>query len=257
MIWSSINDEKEYLETMELDSYYDFREQLTNELVKDLRGPASPIEEIDDRPLDRYIVGIMYPQTGEPIDGDKDEDQTDEDAETPTDPPVAMANLRYPSSMGMTFGVDVKVTKEIELSILCARYEQSDSVGDAAQKWRRVAISPEPIILPVNKPLQNYRTDLAPGLELFCRVRTQDKNGTASVTAVLVNKHVVKLGELRDAHAFFQSEIRASATTDEAAIVERPKCALQGNDEDLRSYRLLIVTPSSLDRPRLLRLVGT
>jgi|HubBroStandDraft_6_1064221.scaffolds.fasta_scaffold00234_19 hypothetical protein len=224
---------------MELDSYYDFRERLTKELVKDLCGPASPIEEIDDRPLDRYIVGILYPQTGEPIDGDKDEDQTDEDAETPADPPVAMANLRYPSSMGMTFGVDVKATKEIELAILCARYEQSESAGDATQKWRRVAISPEPVILPVNKPLQNYRTDLAPGLELFCRVRTQDKNGTTSVTAVLVNRHVVKLGELRDAHAFFQSEIRASATTHEAVFVERPKRALHGNDEDLRSYRLL------------------
>ena len=226
---------------MQLDSYYDFRERLTKELIRDLRGPASPTEEINDRPLDRYIIGILYPQTGEPIDGDKDEDQIDEGAETPADPPVAMANLRYPSSMGMTFGVNVNVAKEIQLSILSARYEESNpSSGATQKKWRRIAISPEPVILPVNKPLNQYHPQpLAPGLELFYRVRTPDKNGTASVTAILVNKHLVKQGELRDAQAFFQSEIRASTTTDEAAFVERPKRVHHGNDEDLRSYRLL------------------
>ena len=242
---------------MELDSYYDFRERLTKELVKDLRGPASPSEEIDDRPMDRYIVGILYPQTGEPIDGDKDEDQTDEDAETPADPPVAMANLRYPSSMGMTFGVDVKVAKEVELSILCARYEQSDSAGDATQKWRRVPISTEPVILPVTKPIQNYRTDLAPGLELFCRVRTQDKNGTASVTAVLVNKQVVKLGELRDAHAFFQSEIRASAATDAMLhLLRGPDAPSTAMTRISGRTDCSIVTPSSSGRATAARSGG-
>src|SRR5437764_1131992 len=105
--------------------FYDFRSNLVNDVIKDLRGPATNDEVISDRPLDAYIVGILYPQSdgqkpkgsnGERGDDslaetseDRDiniatedgKDLPDEDEDGLVDPPVAMANVRHPSSMGM------------------------------------------------------------------------------------------------------------------------------------------------------------
>jgi hypothetical protein len=223
---------------MDLQSSYDFRSKLMEELTKDLLGPAAAEEEINDRPLDRYIVGILYPQTDDAID-DKDVDSTEEDGETPSDPPVAMANVRYPSSMGFTFGVDINTAKKVELAISCARYEQVESTEKGTSKWKRIPLCPERIPLDVAKPIANFRREVVPGLELFCRVRKPDIHDAVSVTAVLLNKQKVKVGDLKDAHAFFQAHIVASPMSDDPALVERPKRSLHGNDDDLRSYRLL------------------
>lgn len=224
---------------MDLQSSYDFRSKLMEELTKDLMGPASAEEEIDDRPLDRYIVGILYPQADEAIDGDKDIDSPDEDGETPSDPPIAMANVRYPSSMGLTFGVDVNTAQKVKFTISCARYEQVETEQKRTSKWRRIPLSSEPVALDVTKPIANFRQEVVPGLQLFCRVRKPDKYGAVSVTAVLLNKQKFNLGDLKDAHAFFQAQIVASPISGDPALVERPKRSLHSDDEDLKSYRLL------------------
>ena len=66
-------------------------------------------ELLDDFPLERYIAGILYPCTDDPIDPAQDDDPHEgEDKDSLPDPPVAMASARYPSSMGLTFAVDIE-----------------------------------------------------------------------------------------------------------------------------------------------------
>src|SRR5438128_5503894 len=90
-----------------LSEYYEFRSRLVDSLTADLVGPAEPEETIEDAPIQRYTAGILYPQSSETISPVNDVDVSDDDDDASiADPPVALANVRYPSSMGISFAVD-------------------------------------------------------------------------------------------------------------------------------------------------------
>src|SRR5260370_28057773 len=88
-------------------------------------GPATSDEVIDEAPLTHYITGILYPQSGEAVDPSQDVDLTDDDDDTAVaDPPVAMANVRYPSSMGLSFAGDSSQSPQIVVQVHAGRYQQ-------------------------------------------------------------------------------------------------------------------------------------
>jgi Helicase conserved C-terminal domain len=242
----------------ELDPFYDVRTRLVDALALDLAGPSPDdptAETIEDPPLTRYIVGVVYPQSGEMIDPSQDVDVADDyDEVAVPDPPVAMANVRYPASMGMTFSVDPELAPTIVLRVEASRYEmleeepggESDTIarsrrrsGAAVERWRRVLLDVEPEELRVTEPAENLTRPLAPGLELFCRVRRPDSAGAVPITVVLVNTNNVAPGRLRDADSFFQVRIAASASSGEPCFVERAGISPLADDEDVTAYRLL------------------
>ena len=52
---------------VDLDAEYAFRDEMVRRLEADLIGPAGDVNElIDEEPLDRYIVGVLWPVTEEP-----------------------------------------------------------------------------------------------------------------------------------------------------------------------------------------------
>ncbi len=56
--------------------------------------------------MTRYALGVLFPSDAGEIDGELDVDVADEGDESSFgDPPVAMANTRYPSSVGVTVAV--------------------------------------------------------------------------------------------------------------------------------------------------------
>src|SRR5437867_2586479 len=103
--------------------FYGFREFLAEAVERDLAGPSDPLEVISDPPLTKYIVGILYPQSQEETRAEQDADLPDDDSEEfAPDPAIAMANVRYPSSMGLTFATDLSVTSSISVIVSAARY---------------------------------------------------------------------------------------------------------------------------------------
>src|SRR5437588_564232 len=105
--------------------YYQFRSTLTEAVLRDVIGPADDEEEIEDAPLTQYISGLLYPQQSGVLDASKDIDRGDEDESSGSvDPPVALANVRYPSSFGLTFAADSKLARNINISISGARYQK-------------------------------------------------------------------------------------------------------------------------------------
>jgi hypothetical protein len=243
---------------MAFESHYEFRNRLFEAVARDLVGPAwrDEVETISDPPLTRYIAGILYPQTNAVVDPNQDVDVSDDDSGDEgfaPDPPVAMANVRFPSSMGFTFAVDSTMAAAIVVNVEAARYEKISSdegEGSSAKRprrgglgptepWRRVPLEIEPVEIAVRQPTSGRRVGVAEGLELFCRVRAADSNGVVAVTVVLLNRHTAVPG-VRDAVSFFQPKLVARAQDKrQAAFVERPGRELRGNDEDLRVYRLL------------------
>lgn len=228
---------------MSYDSHYSFRSDLVDALYRDLVGPlpTDPQDEIiSDPPITRYVAGILYPQEAEAIDPAHDlGDVQDEDDEgTYADPPVAMANIRYPSSMGLTFGIDTAQTSEVSVAVRTAKYEPLDAEG-APTRWQRIPLDYKPIPIRVQKPNPLGHADIDENLQVVFRVRAADANGIAAVTVVLVNNKIRPERGHRDGSAFFQSRIEVTAKPGEAPFVARPKRTETGPDEDVNSNRLL------------------
>lgn len=105
-----------------LDAQYEFRDAIIDELIKDLVGPADGADEvITDLPLDRYVAGVLWPadnavqELPDPDSGEAEEDGGE-------DVPIAQALVRYPTSMGITFSVDLSAATLITVDVQAARY---------------------------------------------------------------------------------------------------------------------------------------
>lgn len=242
---------------MLLTEQYAFRQDLIDALTKDLIGPAVEDEIIDDGPLTQYAAGILYPQQSGTVESSQDIDETDDaDEDSIADPPVALANVKYPSSMGMTFAVDAGTSPTITVRISAARYlllekeagniettgGQQPRRSGKQERWKREQLSIAPIELDITCPISGKFQQLIEGQELylFYRIRPADKSGSTPVTLVLVNKTIQPEGASgRDALAYFQPELIVSSAPNVNAFVERVVTGANGVDDDLRAYRLL------------------
>jgi hypothetical protein len=221
---------------------YEFRSELVEDLALDVIGPGEGESEIiSEAPLDRYIVGVLWPLTNERQEPPEPDGVEPGDAEPTEDSPVPQALMRYPSSVGLTFSVRLEEATEISISITGAQYAgvaDDTEVGKKAkrnQDWQRYPLELEPIVQPVAEA-GTFRTDVVEGLQLYVYVRPP-RDGVATVSVVLKNTHSTIQGELRDAKAWFQ--VGLSVDTDTPAIVDRTKHRYISSDPDLASAALL------------------
>lgn len=229
---------------------YGFRDEIVDELIKDLVGPAEGAEEvITDLPLDRYIAGVLWPaddllqEAAEPDSGESEENDSG-------DSPISQALMRYPTSMGITFSVDLARAASVQIAITAAKYVPSGTEGNGESSDRRPSrrnqktkpdswVRDPQIVDPIEWDVATpgaKKVDVAPGLQLYVYTRVP-KNGRVAVSVALRNTQVPPKGEFRDAYAWFQVgvEIRSS----EHAIVNRSSYGVLGTDSDLRSAALL------------------
>lgn len=223
-----------------LQDCYEFRDEVVQRIKRTILGPGGTDEDLTDFPLDTYAAGILYPNRDDPIDPSQDDgegDDDDDEATTFADPPVSLANARYPSSMGITFGVDLGRTQSIRITVEAAMYAPVER--DEGSRWERRAVQVEPVILEVDHPVADHRIALPEHLELYARVRSADAQCAVAVTLALVNTRKGTNGK-RDADAFYQTAISVRSSDDAPVFVERKASrSLQIDDEDIRSYQLL------------------
>jgi hypothetical protein len=238
-----------------LEGCYAFRRGQLDELKKDLIGPSSETETIRDAPLDQYVTGILYPP-GDRVDAVEDDGSDAEsggDEAASSDPPVAMTNVRNPSSIGITFAVGPDAT-QLCVTVNAARYEPSGTqegrqrrgrIGTGDITWQRRSINADVVKIEVDRDdLGSYCAvkdkdgrDIE-GLRLFRRVRPPDDQGRRPVTLALVNtlKHAGAT-DLRDGYAFLQTSLNINADG-KPHFVERP-ARLATLDEEHKSNALL------------------
>lgn len=134
----------------DLDPWYRARDAMRRALEADLQG-TSEETVLHEKPLDRYIVGVLRPREsavvvddsgvrGTPVsgeDGDRDlgPDPADGAGDTaggaedaPVDAGVALARMRHPSSMGVTVAVDPVATPEVRVTATADRYLEAVEV---------------------------------------------------------------------------------------------------------------------------------
>lgn len=238
----------------------DFRDEILQRLGEDLIGPSGPPDEIiEERPSDRYLTGILYPQRTE-AGGEADESlgsgagsEGDESAFEQ----VAMVRMLRPASAGLSFAVSGDAP-QLSFSIRCGIYlelETSDTPEGTPEQSRAANPKPGAAKVRVSRwqrrqcecaisidPRSAETVPLAlhgiPGLELT--IKCSPLGAGWLVTAVLVNRNTVKDGESRlasDAKAFFQTEMKIAPGIG-TRLPARPsrRAAL---DDDGRSAALL------------------
>ncbi|WP_103516622.1 helicase-related protein [Streptomyces sp. SM10] len=264
-------------------AHYEVRESLVDALRKDLLGPVGGAEEVltDDAPITMYPVGVLFPRSrpdrssssspaGTADQGELEAERDGIDTvplgvrrdaeEGPGDLGVSLANVRMPSSIGLTFAVDPTVSGWIRLRTRAAVYVPEDAEGKpvAAKRtearstkaqrehWRRSALVIEPVDVDVTRPGMLDPFVLHPGLDLRVLVRPRSaSDGTVTVTVTVVNSLEVGQFDLRDAHCFYQPQLTATARDDRSPVfVVRPATSGAVDSEQALSRLLHRHVPS-------------
>lgn len=234
-----------------LNSQYQFRTALVDALQKDLIGPATGADElIGEKPLDRYVMGVLWPLDAPTTESTDIEDETSNAGASELgsyeDTPVAQSRMRYPSSAGLTFSVDPAKSSVVQLKVSAGRYVPAGQSapeekrtrargGGSRTDWQREA--PDfPVVTVDTAEAGVKRHSLVPdSLELYVLTRVP-QDGTVTITAVLLNLGVAKAGD-RDDKAWFQVGIEA--TTNAPALADRSRFGAGLDDLDLASAALL------------------
>lgn len=229
-----------------IDGKYAFRREMVDRLVADLFGPGGEDELLTERPLERYVTGVLWPTTDDTLVEAPDEPESVSavPGEAAVDSPVANARLTYPSSMGLTFSIDTRISSSVQVAPAAARYEpvlahrESGSSNRDAYDWQRKLARLGVVDIEVSKP-ETMRFPLEGGaLELYALVRPKEDD-VVTVTVVLRNTQPrPDSSQDRDVACWFQAGL--SISTESAALVDRSK--LRGDlpvDDDLASAELL------------------
>ncbi|MFJ8859526.1 helicase-related protein [Streptomyces sp. NPDC102451] len=258
-------------------AHYELRDSLVDALREDLLGPVGGAEEVltDDAPITMYPVGVLFPRprpdrsdsstrTGAAEQGELESERDGVDTvplgvrrdaeEGPGDLGVSLANVRMPSSIGLTFAVDPTVSAWVRLTARAAVYIPEDAEGKpvAAKRtearstkaqrehWRRSALPIEPVDVDVTRPGLLDPFVLHPGLELRVLVRPRSAvDGTVTLTVTVVNSLVIGQFDLRDAHCFYQPQLTATARDGHSPLFVVRPATLGAVDSEQALSRLL------------------
>lgn len=234
----------------QFDSKYAFRKEMVDRLKTDLYGPGSENEILDERPLERYVTGVLWPapdvQVTETSEGAETPDEPESVAAVPgegaPDSPVANARLAFPSSMGLTVAVNLELASELLVTPQASRYEprnlpepKTGMAGDTIE-WHRAPI--EATTVPVPLTVGSAEIKIHDELTLYYIVRTPE-DGVSSVTLVLRNRSTKpQAGVDRDVACWFQASL--TVETSGPALTDRSKIRpVVSEDDDLASAELI------------------
>lgn len=224
------------------------RDTFLHRLHSDLVGPLSDDEVISDRPGDRYLTGILFPQkTALGADQDDDADISGDTEEGGGGAEaVAGANMMRPSTAGLSFALRTAPgsAPTVTIRISGARYlgvDPDDERSRTPASWRR-----HPVTAVLKEMILNEDGDVdvdlgahgASGLKLY--VRTSRWDDVVLVTAAVSNAtELPKQPRRRDLEeaTFFQFAMEIRAVCD-SRLHPRP-IGGGGDDEDSLSAALI------------------
>ncbi|MEU6067238.1 helicase-related protein [Streptomyces sp. NPDC047082] len=248
------------------EEHYRFRDELVYRLALDLVGPMDGSDEVlTDPPVTTYPVGVLFPRSAH--DDQEEEPSERESEQNPDQAPdvarreqrggdlddagVALANLRRPSAVGITFAVDPEAAPVVTLHVDVARYVPVDAEGkptvarhaeqrstqDEGVRWRRERIPVEAVPVDVTVP-GTLKPEIVPGLRLRTVVRDKDASGAVAVTATLVNTTQAPDDRPQDEFCFFQPRMTVVAPYGSGGLVER-RVRAHSSDVEVEVSRLL------------------
>lgn len=214
------------------------RQAMLDRLESDLLGPDQPDEVLNERPSDRYLVGILYPP-GEDVARVEDDSPREEPARPALEGSGEVADVPiYRSLRPSTFGMSFRVRgtpAAVKIRLSGGRYTREETPAHSPEAWRR-----NPVAYEATVPLATgFSTAAIPGpLDLSLALRVVESGQDFAVTAVVSNVASGPGGMTwSEERALFQARLEIVAG-EGASIVPRPFAGSAMEEED-RSARLL------------------
>lgn len=206
---------------MRFSEYYEARSIITEIMEKDLLGPVEKNEIIcDDRPLDYYILGKLYP-----IDTEADmllEMSSDDCGELDGENSISLCNGKNPSSFGISIAIK-NGTKSFSIKANAAKYIKVDfeavssnlNLPDNEKNRKRNYWQREELPelkqnismdeLEVGKP---KKIEMEKGLEIKVLIHRIMRDGAKIVTVTMTNTNAKGADfKMESAYAFFQPSL--------------------------------------------------
>lgn len=195
---------------MDYSKYYEARDIVKTIISKDLLGPLSEDEIINDYPVSYYVVGKLYPQNcGITVDRSSSEDI----GNTEEEQTVALDEGRVPASMGISFALR-KGSTEFSISAKAALYKNMEELDKVTKKplWKRNAAEMDFQTVLVSDLKAQHKIEYLVDTELKLVIMLHKiyPDGGMTVTATLVNANKKSSRESRfwvNQHTYFQPEI--------------------------------------------------
>lgn len=206
---------------MDYSKYYEARDQVIEIMKKDLLGPLDENEIIcDERPLDYYIVGKLYPRQS---DADNvSQSSTDDCGVLDEEDNISLCNGHNPSSFGISFSLNNGTTCFM-ISSKAAKYkliERSNAqeilgFEDKAYKskayfWQRTSLDIKDIKIDVFDLMQGKASKyvVADNLTISVLLHKTYSDGSKIVTVTMINEAFVESDYVNECvNSIFQPEI--------------------------------------------------
>ena len=202
---------------MDYKKYYEARSVVKEILEKDLLGPTSDREVINDYPVVYYVTGKLYPQD---CRFEPDHTSAEDVGDTEDEQIIPISNGILPSSMGMSFSLS-KEADSFEISAKAALYipkEEKDPETNQLLWERRPIAFPKHIVITADLKIKHrLEYPLNEGLSLLVFLHKTYGDGSITVTVTLINQNKQTVREHRfwvNQHTFFQPEISVCADKD-------------------------------------------
>lgn len=210
---------------MDYSRYYEARELLEKIISKDLLGPVTDDEIIcDERPLDYYILGKLYPQGSGYNNQVKS--SSEDCGELDVEEGISLSNSGNPSSFGISISLNpgnngFRVVSEAAQYKLITEEEAKAALGfedgkykQKAYFWKREFRKFDPVDISVNDLSVGKVKPVTVSEKLSLRILLHKvyPDGSKTVSISMVNEWISDKEYLSDGlHAFYQPVIRVQA----------------------------------------------
>jgi hypothetical protein len=206
---------------MNYSKYYEARDMITEILKKDFLGPLEEDEVIcDERPLDYYIIGKLYPQKN---DADNTTQSSADDCGTLDEEDcISLCNGRNPSSFGISFSLN-KEGNSFNIDASAAKYVLIDreeakkklqfdeeDYKKAVSFWQRIKLKTPTISIEVSslEKGKNKKEMIDDNLSVNILLHKMYEDGSKMITVTMVNENESSSDYKEEClNSFFQPEI--------------------------------------------------
>ena len=216
----------------------DARQLLIQRLEKDLIGPDTTDEVLENRPSDVYLTGILWP-IGDRLGGEDDDSGTggEEEDDMPSAPGIA--GQQRPCTMGLSFATScIGEEHFVDVKVGFATYEPQAMVRENGRRvinWARRASVFEMagIRLPVDSAnaLRLHQAGLVPQIDLHIRGMRVGTELLSTVTVINRSNPEERNRQIIESHTMFQVQISITPAAN-TRIIARPVLVNASNIDD-------------------------
>lgn len=217
-------------------SVTDLRQQLIDELHRDLIGPHSDDELLNDSPTIEYLTGILYPSGTElPSEEDEKLEIDSAEEETADDAMIILSQTMNPASLGLSFAIETGVDQlEVDVAYgLYTMHGEKRSDGWQRSQFRKT--------VEISLTTSGGKESLENGGRLEWIIRS--RSGKQSISLFLVNRNPLPQQNNESSNidelCLFQPSLEVHGPGGTRPFIHRIPAGELPLDADLESYRLL------------------